>query len=151
MSIRSDIYDIVNAVAGTGNVFSYKRYKRSLYDEQLSIFKTEIDGEDTIRGFDVQAGPVVGELMDFSGGTINTHTFLIHGYVTWNDADASETAAENLARAVMQALNDSDTLHDGGTYYHSERAQITALEGRRFMGVLLNYIGITQKVLEYTA
>jgi len=155
MTIRDDIYNVVNAVSGTGNVYSYKRYARSLYNEQLDVFKVTIDDEEKLQGFDIQAGPVTSERMIFrdgdGGGLLRNHTFFIHGYVTWDDADASETAARVLAVAVQKALDDSDTLHDGNTYYNALPAQITNLEGRRFANILVNYIGITQVVQEYTA
>ncbi len=155
MGMRDNLKAIIDAVADTGSVYNYKRYARAVYGEQLDVFQVVENGEETFRGFDIQAGPIAPERMVFrvtdGGGMLRSHTFYIRGYLSWNDEDESEITAETIAVAVQKALDDSNTLHDGGTYYNAQPAQITTLEGRRFASILVNFIEITQVIQEYTA
>ena len=150
MTIRDDIFAIIAAVDGVGQVYDYKRYARALYGSYLNLFKTDVDGQEVIRGFDIEAGPVTPERLVFRDGSEaginNNHTFFIHGYLSWIDANETEKQAEVLALAVKAALDNSDTLHDGQTYYNADPAIITNLEGRRQGNILINYIRIQQNV-----
>lgn len=149
-TIRTAIYNVVNGVSGTGNVYDYRRWA-VLYDQVLSMFKDR--DTSSILGFDVEAGPMSDERVEFrttgDRGILRTWTFRIRMYYGANDADETEKAAATLLESVADALNSAATLHDGQTFYDAGLASASILELRTFAGNLVHYAQIDQTVTEF--
>lgn len=149
-TIRAAIFAIVDGVSGTGNVYDYRRWGVK-YDRVLSMFRDATAG--TILGFDMEAGPFSGELSEFrqagAQDGFRPWTFRIRMYYGAKDTDKTEPAAATLIEAVANALDKSDTLHNGQTFYSADKAVVTILELRTFAGNLVHYGQIDQVVTEY--
>jgi hypothetical protein len=151
---RQDIYNVVNAVSSTGNVYDYKRWA-TLYPDVLEIGRATIAGARALRWFEVVAGPFSESRAEFRStdgrGILRERVFYIQGYLQWNDDDASEKDADDLAVAICNALDDCEILHDGCLYYEARPAQVVAFEPKSLTtgGLLVHYIRIEQRVTQF--
>lgn len=146
-TIRAQLYSIVNGVNGTDNVYDYRRWAGT-YDEVVAQFGTSAD---TFLGFDIEAGPAAAELHSFgaTSSILRTWSFKIRMYYGFKDSLETEKAAATLIEDVLEAIDADGILHDGTTFYHAERAQLTAFDLREYGNVLIHYGEITQAVTEY--
>ena len=151
-TIREDIYNIVNAVADTGNVYSYGRWA-VLRPDFLSLFKVTIDSVAQIRGFFIEAGTFSEERSDFretgASGLWRTWQFHIHGYLSWNDALTTEKTMATLVESVANALDNSDLLHANCAYYNADPVQLIVYEPRMWGNELCHYVHLLQAVTEW--
>jgi len=144
---RADIYSIVSGVSSIGRVHDYERWAVRWADH-LDLFKTTIDGQQQIRGWTISCRSMPQGRLEFSGAKLRTYTYKIRGYFGLDDGSASEKTAVALAEDVVEALDASDTLHDGGSYYDALPASMDVFEPRLFGGVLCHYVEISQVVQE---
>lgn len=144
---RATIYGIVAGVSKTGQVYDYERWANE-WPKFLDLFKTVIVGQPQIRGWTVTCVSMPQRVMEFTGTLLRSYTFKVRGYLGLDDSAESEKTAIALAEDVVEALDASTTLHDGGTYYNAEPASLDVFELRIFGGHLAHYAEITQVVEE---
>ena len=145
-TIRAAIYNVVNDVSGTDNVYDYRRWAVT-YDEVISIFGTS---SGTFLGFDIEAGPFIDERVEFrtsagDSGMLRAWTYRIRMYHYHNDGDGTEKAAATLIESVCDALNSDDALYNR---YYVAPTRLIALDMRLIGGVLCHYAEVHLDVTE---
>ncbi len=151
---RGYVYNAVNSVSNVGNVEWYKRFEL-LRPDMNDLIEYEVGGETTIRFWEIQMhqGSAVEDRMEFragdKAGIRRTWTFVIYGYFSWNDEDMSELIAMSLIKAVMDALDDSEDLHDGSKFFNADPVQMTAFEPWMIANAAVHRVTLRQTVMEY--
>lgn len=147
-TIRTDIYNVVAAVANVGKVYDRARLNTT-WDVFLDQFKTTISGQSVIRGWMVTyAGMPAATYTTFTTEQV-THRFLIRGILQLDDSEASEKTAAALVETVRNALEDDITLQDAtDTRFHSDPVIVPVFEERVFGDVLCHYAEIEIRITE---
>lgn len=111
-AIRAAIVARMNTVANIGAVFDYQRYEPRV-DALASMYRVTIGGQAggqaQIRGWFVsrvsteEQSPAVGRWQTL-------HTWRIRGYMSLDDATASEKTFDGLIEALRDAFRADDTL-----------------------------------------
>jgi len=102
-----------------------------------------------IRTFMVEYGGYTPTPLQFGDNNrLKEHTFRVHGYLSLDDSANTEDTMSTLAEAVCNALDDSATLHDYGTYYDVAEAELT-MEHVTWQDTLCHHVIITQRVTEF--
>lgn len=104
MSVRLAIVDLVAGVAGVGIVHAFERYAK---DE--AKFRTLYVTDQAVRGWHVQRLAARRRLLA-SGRELVTESWVVTGFVSMVDAEASELDLSNLVDAVMAAERADPTL-----------------------------------------
>lgn len=147
-AIRQTIYDTVRVIDNIGISHDYERFC-DLWEDYLSLFKADIKGVEQIRGFTVGFnGTLPAVVVDMGGDYARPYRFIVRFYQGLSDQDESEKTAAGLVEDIINALDVSDTLHDGGTYYETTLAQCDVFEPRIFGTVLCHYAEIHVVVSE---
>ena len=153
-TIRAALDTIVSSVTDIGTVHDFERWSNE-WNDFLTLFKTEIDSTDEIRGWEITYGGYTPSHPSIGGaswrefgmtGRVKAHTFYIRGYLGVYDSTESEKTAAALANLVCDTL-DADTTIRGSTFYYAEPANLL-FESRLFGGVLCHFAQITQVVVE---
>lgn len=149
---RTAVYNVVNGVSNTGNVYDYMRW-RTEYDKLLELFKTTISNAPQLRGFMVEYRGMTADDGEFSmpGGVFHTHNFRIRGILRLDDSAASEKTFVTLVETIINALDDDSTLHGGSSFYYTGPASAPVVETRTFGSVLCHYCEINVSVTEWTS
>lgn len=107
-AIRAAIVARMNTVADVGSVFDYQRYEPRV-DALASMYRVTIGGQPQIRGWFVtrvsteERSPAIGRWQTL-------HTWRIRGYMSLDDASASEKTFDGLIEALRDAFRADDTL-----------------------------------------
>lgn len=133
--VRQHIYTTLAAVTGIGKVYDYGRWAAD-WQTFINLFKTTVSAKDQIRGFEIsrKAAPAV---YDSNGEETTVHRYLIRGYMSVSDADASEKTFTALIEAVRAAFRFDFTL--GGLCEDSGPLSLDVQDERMFGGVLCHY------------
>jgi len=104
--VRDSIVTQMNTVANIGNVQSYRRVATT-YAQLEAAFVATIGGQKQIRGWDVawESGELNAE--GWQGAQMRMtgpETYVVRGYMSANDADASDRTWSGLIEAAMAAL-----------------------------------------------
>jgi len=134
-TIRAAIYSILNAVTDIGKVYDYEQWTAE-WAQFINLFKTTIDGEDQIRGWEIGRRSV-GEKLFAMGMNERDHGFVIRGYMRVNDALASEKTFNNLIEAAADVFRTNFTLN--GAAKSHDNIQTETIDFRLFGGVLCHY------------
>jgi hypothetical protein len=146
-AIRAALYAAVNTVTNIGKVYDYERWAAE-WPKFLDLFKTEINGVEQIRGWDVAyRGFVATRDPQFARFNIQNHAFWVQGYVRLNDSLASEKEVSALAAAVCDAIDTDATLH-ATVYQNTGPASLEEFTPRTFGSVLCHYVKIVVIVPE---
>ncbi len=157
-TIRTAIYNVVNATTNAGQVYDYARFSAS-WDDFLDQFKTTIGGTPQIRGWQVSyAGFAEPPIKQYVGPatagknslTARAHMFKVFGYMSLDDSASSEKTFAALAETVVNDLDDDATLHDDSTYLECSPASIDFYGTIVLGSVLCNYAEISITVTEAT-
>ena len=149
-SAINDLADVVDI----GHVYAYKRFEL-LRPDVNDLIKYTIGSDDMIRLWEVQLefGTAAEDRMEFrdgdKAGILRKWTFVIYGYFGWNDADVSEQIAIAITKAVMNALDDSENLHDGTKFFNADPVQMTAFEPWSQWNEAVHRVTLQQTVSEY--
>jgi hypothetical protein len=147
-TIRAQIYSILNSVEDIGKVYDYERWSAD-WTTFINLFKTAIDGEDQIRGWEIgrrsvkETKVVIGLS---AGGNEKAHGFLIRGYLRVKDAEASEKTFSSLIEAIGDAFRSNPKLNQ--TAERHDFIQADPIESRVFGGVLCHYAELTLTAYE---
>ena len=149
-TLRAAIYSVVNGVTDVGIVHDYERWANE-WTDFLNLFRTEIDGEQVIRGWEVvyRGFPDASERMqmqDIYPAFLRPHRFLVAGYLQSDDSEESEKTAAALAETVADALNTDATLLG---LVHDRVEPTLIFEPRTFGGVLCHYAEIVLTLWEF--
>jgi hypothetical protein len=107
-AIRAAIVAKVSAVANIGAVFDYQRYEPRA-DALASLYRVNIGGQDQIRGWWLsrvsteERSPALGRWQ-------TVHTWRLRGYMSLDDATASEKTFDALIESLRTAFRTDDTL-----------------------------------------
>lgn len=148
-TVRAAIYAIVNDVTNVGNVYDYERWATMVKSVNALAVKT-IAGVDVIRFWTISCTGWAAVADDFysTDGGLRRYTYKIRGAFGLDDSAASEKTAIGIVEDVIEALNASATLHNGGTFFHSVLAGLDVFELRMIGDRLCHYAEITQVVEE---
>ncbi len=144
---REDVIEAVNNVHNLGVLYDYERWSAS-WDDYLNLFKTNIDGEERIRGWTVTCSGFTETQVTYgNAGRINRdYTYVIRGYFGLDDSRASEKEAMIIVEDVVETLRSSiDTDSDIEVNFPPN---LTVFEARVFGDVLCHYAEITLGVME---
>jgi len=151
---RAYICSAVNGVTNVGNVYCFKRFEL-LRPDANDLMKYTVGSDEVIRFWEIQFhfGNAVEDRMEFrdgdKAGIRRTWVFVIHGYFGWNDEDVSEQIAISIAKDVMNALDDSEDLHDGSKFFNADPVQLTAFEPWSQWNEAVHRVTLRQTVMEY--
>ena len=151
-TIRAVIKAVIDDVTDIGK--TYNRYRFSNDSAALvTLATTTIDGVKQVRAWMVEwLGIVESERIqmrrDDKTGLLRRHEFKVWGYQGFDDSRSTETIMSALTETVVNALDDSDTLHDGATYYDCTTAT-APMSPVVWAGVLCHRSEITLQVTEF--
>jgi hypothetical protein len=150
---RGDVCAIVDGVADAGAVYCYKRWF-GVRSQAIAMFGYELTTSKELRGFDMELASIEEEQAEFitgdvGAGILRKLNFRLFGYFAWSDAEVSEMRAGAIVKAVCLALDNSETLHGGQTYFDTTRAQCTAIEPWMLGGELVHRATIALTVTEF--
>ncbi|MDA1001506.1 MAG: hypothetical protein O2807_13445 [bacterium] len=150
----------LSAIEGAGQVHTYQRWAADL-GKYLHLFRWEApDGKDQIRGWMVTREKVREEPGSFAGSgggflpagvNRRTHTFLLFGLMSAEDAAGSELIFQDLIEALCDRFRDPGALRLRGRVPTLERLAppaVDAIELRAFGGVLCHIAEIRIQAIE---
>jgi hypothetical protein len=141
-AIRTAIYNVLSGVNSIGKVYDYERWAKD-WGTFIDLFKATINGKEHIRGWEIsRSGPVNDD-----GSTPRAHTYKIRGYMSINDADATEKTFNALIEAIADAFRGDKTL--GGVALGHDFIQVDLIEPRMFGSVLCHYAELSIIVYEH--
>jgi hypothetical protein len=143
-AIRTQIFSILSGVSDIGKVYDYERWAAD-WVQFINLFKTTIDGEDQIRGWEIGRKSAPEKIFTM-GLNLRDHAFVIRGYMRVNDASASEKTFNALIEAIADAFRDNFTLN--GAAESHDWIQVDTIEFRLFGGVLCHYAELSLIVHE---
>lgn len=152
-SIRTELYNLVDAVADSGMVYDRIRYHNE-WNEFLAFFKVTIGSTEQIRGFEIEYKGHETIDAEFNPRVLRSHRWWIHGFLGVSDALETEKTFSTLVETVCNALDNSATLHNGQTYFDTSPASVPILEHRTSNtggGLLAHYAQIEVTVTEFVA
>ena len=149
--VRKAIWDVVRNVKNAGRVYDYQRWATT-WDAYLGLFKSDVGGQDEIRGWTITSESEERTGFIASGtraghDTIN-HLFVIRGFMGLDDSRETEKTARALTEAVMNALGTDTTIVSSGAVYNLGLAQLDVFEPRMFGSTLCHYSEIRLAVQE---
>lgn len=145
-TIRSSLVSILEDVEDIGVVYDYERWMTD-WNVLLSLFKTEIENKDQLRGWIVTAGGPPfwkEEIISFQGGgtgetILVTYNYRIRGFMSVDDDAGTEKIMTGLMMNVADAIKSSDDLQ---AYHFNDGVPIIVsgiLEYRTLCNVLVHY------------
>lgn len=150
-TIRSELDTILSAVSNIGVVHDYERFATE-WSTLLDLFKTTVGGVDQIRGWTIgyngKSAPG-GDPQEFGNRWIESHRFIVRGFIGLDDSAETEKTAAALANSVTAAINGDADLYNPDTYYDTPPTEIRAFELRKFGSVLCHYTEILVTVKEF--
>lgn len=152
-NIRTQIFNIVDAVTDSGMVYDRVRYHNE-WNEFLNFFKVTISTVDQIRGFEVEYKGQETLDAQMNPNVLRAHRWWVHGFLGVSDALETEKTFSTLIETVCNALDNDATLHNGQTYFNTSPASVPVLEHRTSPtggGVLVHYAQIELTVTEFIA
>lgn len=139
----------VEGVTDIGVVHDYRRFW-TRDDDFQRLYATTIGGKRQIRGWDITRMAVPTNERQGAGGLhIITHQFMIRGYLSVEDASATEKTFQALVDAVVQALDEDVTL--SGSARGLNPAVATTIDMGAIGKVLCHYAEIEFSVAETVA
>ncbi len=141
-TIRQQIFTILSAVAGVGMVYDYERWSND-WGQFIALFKDP--ATDSILGWEISRAGVQGNNISNIEEDA-THTYLLRGYMSVQDAAATEKTFNTLVETVRAAFRGNHTLN--GACYDAGPASATVIDTRMFGGVLCHYAEIRLPVNE---
>lgn len=139
---RAGIYNTLAAVTDIGMVYDYERWAAD-WNKFIDFFKTTIGGIDQIRGWEISQKAPVNE----DRTSIKRRTYAIKGYMSVNDALATEKTFAALIDAIAAKFRESQTLD--GTVKGHDFIQVEMIEPRMFGGVLCHCAELTLTVYDF--
>lgn len=142
--IRAAIVARLGTVADIGLVHDYQRYATDSA-AFASLYTTTISGRRQIRGWWVSRTATT-ESSPALGRYIVTHTWRIHGYMSLDDAAATEKTFDTLVEAVRDAFRQDDNLGgvvDGTVIDEGAGLQLEEQAPVMFCGVLCHAARLT--------
>lgn len=146
-TLRGTLKSIIQGLTNEGVVHDYERFSAD-WAALLALFQTTIAGSDYIRGWTITCERVAQTRIEVNRVLVRAYSHRIRLYWGLDDSAASEKAAFAMALGAVAALDASDTLHDGLTYYDAEPASLETFEPRTFGGTVCHYAEILQVTYE---
>jgi len=139
-AIRAQILVILNAVTNIGKVYDYERWAAD-WTTFINLFKATIGAVDQIRGWEI--GRRNAPQIDHAYGVVYVpHQFVIRGFMSVNDASATEKTFNALIEAIQTAFRTKDTLNgtcETTRYDGRASIQVDIIEMRSFGSILCHY------------
>lgn len=129
---RAGIYNTLAAVTDIGQVYDYERWAPT-WDAFIDLFKTTTVGDPHIRGWEISQKAPVSE----DRTSVKMRTYSIKGYMSVNDAAATEKTFATLIDAVAAAFRSDQSL--GGMAHGHDFIQVDVMETRMFGSVMCHY------------
>lgn len=113
-TIRARIKTVIESVANVGVVHNRLRFTKNGADVK-EFFTVNIGGVTTIRGWEIQLRRVVQATETFQGSgdaetTAVSYFYMLRGFASFVDVDASEITFDALVLAIIKALEEDATL-----------------------------------------
>lgn len=101
-TIRTALAALISDIPNIGRVHAFERY--AVQSAQLvELYVAEIDGEAQLRGWYIRRVKTVEERQG-KHAWMDTHTWMVRGFMALSDADQSELVFDGLIEAVRDAL-----------------------------------------------
>ena len=140
--LRVAIKALLDGVTDIGVTHTRERWSDT-WPSFLSLFKTQVNGEDQIRGWTISR---TSKVMTVSGASreasVNyTEEFLIRGFLGFSDADDTDGTFQALVDTIVTALNGDKNLSDaaGVVDYGAVPVEVRILDLRMFGRVMCHY------------
>lgn len=141
--IITEVKGILAAVNGAGKVNAYRRAVSADVD-LLAAYKDDATG--MIRGWDITRESTASE--DHTvGATQELHTIVMRGFMSVNDANASEKTFQDLIESVRAAFRAKRNLN--GSAIDSTPMQARTVSAATIGGVLVHYCELTIVAQEF--
>lgn len=101
-TIRTALAALISDIPNIGRVHVYERYAPQ-NAQLVELYVAEIGGEKQLRGWYIRRVKTVEE-RQAKHAWMDTHTWMVRGFMALSDADQSELAFEGLIEAVRDAL-----------------------------------------------
>lgn len=148
---RDAIVAVMETVTDVGHVHDRERYARDESGFRALYQFTPLGGEPQIRGWWIRRIQTEESSVD-TGGPLNAHTWQLRGYMTFNDAAASELAFDELIERIRDAVRTDLTLGgicDLGPMDETEGVQVLDAGPVMFAGVLCHSVVLQLKTWSY--
>jgi hypothetical protein len=139
--IRTAIKTVLSGVADIGQVHDYERWTAS-DAEFISVFKTTVAGVDQVRAWLIRRKGPVNE----DQGGVAVHGYIIDGYLSVKDADATEKTLNALIEAVRAAFRANVTLN--GSCIGADFLIVNAIDVRMLGAVMCHHAELALTVYE---
>jgi len=146
-TIRARIKTVVESVSNAGPVHNRVRLPKD-WEALKALFSITIEGEITLRGWEISLRRVAQEIETFQGGgdaetTSVTYTYQLRGFASFIDTESSEITFTALALAVSKAIQEDTTLD--AYVWERETPAVAAMDFNEvmFAGVLCHSVEIT--------
>ena len=111
VTVRAAIKTAIEGVSNIGLVYDRPRFAKE-WDTTLALFKTTISSDDIIRAWTIKISGVGQDGLNATGsratGLKRTYTYIIEGYLQFEDSTSSEITMTALALALMDALDQAN-------------------------------------------
>jgi len=138
--IRAAIKSVLESVPEVGAVYDYLRWT-----SDPSTFEALFAARGQVKFWTISRSSVE-DAQRYTEQVDEVHTVVLRGYLSLDDAAASEKAFQDLVDSVRAALRENYTL--SGTAWNSGPEIHTTIEHRQFGEVLCHYCEITFAVRE---
>lgn len=147
-TVRAAIKVAIEGVSNIGLVYDRPRYS-NLTDDFRNLYTTTISSSTVIRAWTIRVTDIPQEGFVTTGSRDTalkrTYTYLINGYLQFDDSNSSEITVTALALAVMDALDDKDLFVDKVMVVEPVQATLGYDD---LGGVLVHLVSITLNVSE---
>jgi hypothetical protein len=160
---RALIKAILESVPSIGLVHDYGRTAPTLED-YLALFKTTISGTNVIRAWMITGGSIVEsqglayvaneDVVPVDGSEpgrmpkLRTREYVVYGFLSRDDATATEKTAEALMDTACDAFDRNHDLHDGDDYTGVTNSATATLDLWKFGSVVCHRITIKVRTTE---
>lgn len=124
-NILAQIKTYLAAVTSIGNVYDYSRNLKTI-ETFLSSFKSG----DYIKGWWIGRSKSIEPIIDDIGNNSRTHTFIIRGIMSYDDASASEKTFQSLVESICDAFRGKYNLNS--TCFSASPINVDVVEVRMF-------------------
>ena len=149
---RAAIVAALASVPDIGQVHDRERYAHSNADFQALYLFTPSDGPEQLRGWVVRRTATLERTADL-GGSVNVHTWVIRGYLAFNDEQATELVLDDLVEQFRALVRDDPTLggacQPGPLNDETDGVQVTDAGPVTFAGVLCHSVVLTLQTWSY--
>lgn len=143
-TLHGALVALISDIPNIGRVHAFERYAADK-GALANLYKAEIDGAMQLRGWFVRRVKTVEE-RQAKKAFMDTHTWVVRGFMALSDADASELTFDALIEAVRDALRDwlTHTSASASVVLGEDQGPQVAQSGPvMFSGVLCHSVTIT--------